>query len=54
MYKDQIKIIIRQIDPFDKTGDTTKGGRGCKIGPHQNIYKSISFTCKGIMSSILD
>ena len=23
-------FIIRQADAFDKTGDTTKGGRGCK------------------------
>ena len=31
MYKEQIKVIIRQADPYDKTGDATKGGRGCKI-----------------------
>ena len=23
--------IIRQADPYDKTGDATKGGRGCII-----------------------
>ena len=33
MYKEQIKVIIRQADPYDKTGD----GRGCKIWLHQNI-----------------
>ena len=37
MYKDLIKVIIRQVNPYDKTGDATKGGRGCKIWPHQNI-----------------
>ena len=26
-----IKVIIRQADPYNKTGDTTKGGRGCII-----------------------
>ena len=26
-----IKAIIRQADPYDNTGDATKGGRGCKI-----------------------
>ena len=31
MYKDPIKVIIRQVDPYDKTGDATKAGRGCKI-----------------------
>ena len=31
MYLEQIKIIIRQADPYDKTGDATKGGRGYKI-----------------------
>ena len=25
MYSDRIKVIIRQVDPYDKTGDTTKG-----------------------------
>ena len=37
MYEEQIKVIIRQADPYDKTGDATKGGRGCKIWLHQNI-----------------
>ena len=31
MYKEQIKVIIRQADPYDKTGDAIKGGSGCKI-----------------------
>ena len=31
MYKEQTKVIIRQADPYNKTGDATKGGRGCKI-----------------------
>ena len=25
MYKKRIKVIIRQPDPYDKTGDATKG-----------------------------
>ena len=37
MYKERIKVIIRQADPYIKTGDATKGGRGCKIWLHQNI-----------------
>ena len=24
-------VIIRQADPYDKTGDATKGGRGCEF-----------------------
>ena len=28
---EQIKFIIRQADLYDKTGDTAKRGRGCKI-----------------------
>ena len=31
MYLEQIKVIIRQADAYDKKGDSTKGGRGCKI-----------------------
>ena len=27
-YKERIKVIIRQADPYDKTGDATKGGGG--------------------------
>ena len=26
-----MKFIIRQADPYDKTGDATKGGRGAKF-----------------------
>ena len=37
MYKDRIKVLIRQVDPYDKTGDATKGVGVCKIWPHQNI-----------------
>ena len=37
MYKERIKVIIRQADPYDKTGDATKGGRGCIVLLHQNI-----------------
>ena len=54
MHKERIKVIIRQADPYNKTGDAIKGGRGCKIWLHQNIYKPILFTCKGIISLILD
>ena len=25
MYKERIKVIIRQADPYDKKGDSTKG-----------------------------
>ena len=35
MYKERIKVIIREADPYYKTGDATKGGRGCKIWLHQ-------------------
>ena len=31
MYQERIKVIIKQADVYDKTGDTTKGGRGWKI-----------------------
>ena len=31
MYKERIKVIIRQADPYDKIGHATKGGRGCII-----------------------
>ena len=51
---ERMKVKIRQADPYDKTGDATKGGRGYKILLHQNIQKSIIFTCNGIISSILD
>ena len=37
MYKEQIKVIIRQADLYNKTGDATKGGWGWKIWLHQNI-----------------
>ena len=30
MYEKRIKIISRQANPYDKTDDTTIGGRGCK------------------------
>ena len=31
VYLEQIKVIIRQADPYDKTGNATKGGRACKF-----------------------
>ena len=31
MYYERIKVIIRQADLYDKTGDATEGDRGCKI-----------------------
>ena len=31
MYKERIKVIIRQPDPYDKTGDATKGGEVAKF-----------------------
>ena len=31
MYKKRLKAILGQANPYDKTGDATKGGRGCKI-----------------------
>ena len=34
MYWERNKVIIRQADPYDKTGDATKGGRGCIISLH--------------------
>ena len=41
MYKERIKVIIRHADPYNKIGNATKRGRGCKIWLHQNIKKSI-------------
>ena len=37
MYKKCIKFIIKQADPYDKTGDAMKGDCGCKIWLPQNI-----------------
>ena len=31
MYLERIKVIIRQADAYDKTGDTIKGGRAAKF-----------------------
>ena len=31
MYKERFMVIISQADPYNKTGDAIKGGRGCKI-----------------------
>ena len=31
MHYEQIKVIIRQADPYNKTGDASKGGMGCKM-----------------------
>ena len=42
MYKERIKVIIRQPDPYDKTGDAIKGARGCKILTSQK-YLEINF-----------
>ena len=39
MYYERIKVIIRQADSYDKTGDATKGGRGSNfdfIKPFRN------------------
>ena len=30
-YEEGIKFTIRQADPYDKTKDPTKGGRGAKF-----------------------
>ena len=54
MYKNRIKVKIRQAHPYDKTGDATKGVSGYKICLHQNIKKSIIVMCNGIISSILN
>ena len=35
MYLERIKVTIRQADPYDKTGDATKGGRDCKTFRNQ-------------------
>ena len=32
MYTERIKVIIRQADPYDKTGDATKGVGVAKFG----------------------
>ena len=31
MYSERIKVIIRQADPYDKTGDATKGVGVAKV-----------------------
>ena len=47
MYKERIKVILRQADPYDKTGNATKGSRGCKrtsdgsIGNHSVLLPII-------------
>ena len=42
VYKERIKVKIRQADPYDKNRDSTKGGRGCKIWLHQK-YLEINY-----------
>ena len=32
MYKEQIKVLIRQADPYNKTGEATKGVGVAKFG----------------------
>ena len=55
MYQERIKVILRQADPYNKTGDATKGGRGAKFDLTKTfIFFIFLFTCKGIISSILD
>ena len=34
MYKERIKVIVRQADPYDKK-ETLPGGRGCKTFRNQ-------------------
>ena len=38
MYYEQIKVIIRQADPYNKTGDVTKGHTGKCIRQFGGIY----------------
>ena len=54
MYYERIKVIIRQADPYDKTGDATKGCRVAKFDFTKTFRNQFVFKCKGIISSILD
>ena len=54
MYQERIKVIIRQADSYDKKETLLKGVEVAKFDFTKNIKKSIIFTCKGIISSILD
>ena len=47
MYWERTKVIVRQADPYNKTGDTTKGGRGCKIWLHQTFR--FFFSCTRVL-----
>ena len=46
--------MIRQADPYDKTEDATIGGQGLQNLTSPKHLEIIFFTCKGIVSSILD
>ena len=37
MYYERIKVIFRQVDPYHKTGEATKGGMGLQNLPHQTF-----------------
>ena len=39
--------VIRQADPYDQTGDATKGGSGCKMWIRQNIKQQ---GCKNVFT----
>ena len=43
MYWKLIKIIIRQVDPYDKTGDANKGVRGRRFLLNTLIHLKINY-----------
>ena len=54
MYKKQIQVIIRHADPYNKTGDATKGVGVAKFDYTKTFRNQLFCTYKGITSSILD
>ena len=44
MYKERIKVIIRQVDPYDKTGDATKGVGVAKLDLTKTFRNQL-FSC---------
>ena len=44
MYEEQIKVTIRQADPYNNTGDATKGDRGAKFD-FTKIFRNELFSC---------
>ena len=54
MYKEQIKVIIRQADPSTKQETLPKGVGVAKFDFTKTFRNQLFCTCKDITSSILD